>query len=194
MQIIPAILTNNTRELDELLRRIRDSHKFSRAQIDFIDGEFADNLTIKPSECDLIPYLPVKFDAHLMVVEKNIVEWSKLAEKMGFDRLIAQMESISSPEDYSELALDVHSPVRAIEQYLAKINYVVVMTIEPGFGGQKFDELALDKIRRLGQIRQIKRYNYKICVDGGVEKEHMAHLESLGVDEVAVGAKRVLTW
>ena len=194
MEIIPAILTNDAKELDELLRRIRDSHKYSRAQIDFIDGEFADNLTIKPSECDVIPYLPVRFDAHLMVVEKNIMEWSKLAGKMGFDRVIAQMESISNPEKFKCLALDVHSPVGAIEPYLEKVNYVVVMTVEPGFGGQKFDELALDKIRRLGQIRQIKGYKYKICVDGGVEKEHLEILERLGVDEVAVGVRRVLDW
>ena len=194
MEIVPAILTDDPLESEKLLREIRDSKKFKRVQIDFIDGEFADNLTIKPSECDLTPYLPVKFDAHLMVVEDNIVEWSKLAEKMGFDRIIAQMESISHPEDFSALALDVHSPVEAIKLYLPKLNYVVVMSVEPGFGGQEFVDKAITHVRELREIRVIEGDKYKICVDGGVDKEHLEILEKMGVDEVAVGAKRVLSW
>lgn len=194
MQIVPAILTDDVTELGELLRRIRDSGKFKRVQIDFIDGEFANNKTIRPSEYDLIPYLPLKFDAHLMVVEKNITEWSKLAEKMGFDRIIPQVESISRPEDFSALALDVHSPIEAIKLFLPKLDYVIVMSVEPGFGGQEFNEKTLDKIRQIGRIRRIKKYNFKICVDGGVEKEHLKILEEAGADEVAVGAKRVLLW
>ena len=194
MKIIPAILTDDPQELDRLLREIRDSKKFERVQIDFIDGEFAANRTFKPSECDLVPYLPLKFDAHLMIVEDNITEWSKLAEKMGFDRIIAQMESISHPEDFTALALDVHSPVAAIKPYLPKLEYVVVMSVEPGFGGQKFVNMAITHVRELREIREIGEHKYKICVDGGVDKEHLEILEKIGVDEVAVGAKRVLSW
>ncbi len=194
MIIVPAILTNDTYELDSLLRQVRDSKKFERVQIDFIDGEFANNKTIKPSECDLIPYLPLKFDAHLMVSENNIVEWSKLAEKMGFDRIISQMESISNPEEFENLAIDDNTPVEAVESYLAKLKCLVVMTVNPGFGNQEFETRLYDKIRQIGQIRQIGGYKFKICVDGGVEKEHLKILQELGVDEVAVGAKRVLGW
>lgn len=188
MEIVPAILTEDPLESDKLLREIRDSKKFGRVQIDFIDGEFAANRTFKPSECDLIPFLPLKFDAHLMIVEKNIIEWSKLAEKMGFDRIIAQMESISHPEDFTALALDVHSPVEAIKPYLPKLNYVVVMSVEPGFGGQEFVDKALV------HVKELKPCGVRICVDGGVDKEHLEILEKMGVDEVAVGAKRVLSW
>ncbi|MEK9200587.1 MAG: hypothetical protein AAB909_01290 [Patescibacteria group bacterium] len=194
MQIIPAILTNETQELDSLLRQIHDSKKFERVQIDFIDGEFANNKTIKPSECDLIPYLPLKFDAHLMVSENNIVEWSKLAASMGFERVIAQMESISEPGEYVAIAIDDDTPVEAVEKYLPNLDYLIIMTVDPGYGGQEFEKRVLDKIRQICHIRQIRQYKFKVCVDGGVEKEHLKTLEELGVDEVAVGAKRCLEW
>lgn len=195
MQIIPAILTNDTKELDGLLRQIRDSKKFSRVQIDFVDGEYAANKSVSVEECKSIrEYSDLKFDAHLMVTENNIGEWSKMAEKFGFDRIIAQVESISHPEDFTCLALDFHSPVAVVQPYLPQLDLVVVMSVEPGFGGQEFVEAAKQTVQELVKLRQEKKYNYKICVDGGIEKEHLPMLQNLGVDEVAVGAKRVLEW
>ena len=157
-------------------------------QIDFIDGEFAANRTIKPTECDLIPYLPLRFDAHLMVTENNVLEWSKAAEKMGFERVIPQLENISRPEEFSALALDLETSVEKIEPYLGNLDLVLVMSVKAGFGGQEFDEVVYEKIRAL------KKRGVRICVDGGVDQEHLPILENLGVDEVAVGAKRVLSW
>ncbi len=188
MQIIPAILTSNVQELDSLLRQIRDSQKFERVQIDFIDGKYANSLTIKPQDVDTIPYLPLKYDAHLMVVEDNILFYSKAAEKIGFDRVIAQMESISRPQDFSCLALDLETPIEKIEPYLKKLDLVVLLSVRAGQGGQEFDKRVLDKIKK------IAGRGVRICVDGGVEKEQLPLLENLRVDEVAVGAKRVLSW
>ncbi len=140
MEIVPAILTGNKRELEEWLQRLKEIRKFERVQIDFVDGEYANNLTIRPADVDLLPYLPMLFDAHLMVTEKNISVWSGEAVKVGFDRVIAQMESISDPENFKGLAMDVHSPTEAIEPYLPKLEAVMVMAVEPGFSGQEFDE------------------------------------------------------
>ena len=196
MQIIPAILTSDPLELDSLLRQVGDSKKYSRVQIDFVDGEYAANRTFKPMEADLIPYLPLKFDAHLMVTENNIMEWSLMAEKFGFERVIAQVEAISHPEEFSGLALDIHSPVRTIEPYLKKLKLVVVMAVEPGFGGQEFSDEVIKKIKRLSSLRDQSKskYKYEICVDGGIEQEHLPILQQAGADSVAVGVKRVLEW
>ena len=187
MDIIPAILTDNPQEMDEWLRQIRDSGRFERVQIDFIDGEYAANKTFKPMEVDVVPYSPLKFDAHLMVTENNIVEWSVMAQKFGFDRIIAQLESISRPQDFTCLALDLETPVERIEPYLNKLNLLVMMSVRAGQGGQKFDMRVMDKIKQIaGRVR--------ICIDGGIEKEHLSELSELGVDEVAVGVKRVISW
>lgn len=193
MLIIPAILTNDVTELDNLLRQIRDSKKYSRVQIDFVDGEFAKNLTIKPSDCDLIPYMPLKFDAHLMVKGDNVLFWGKVAEQMGFDRVIMQME-FGESDDYKCLGIDLDTPVETIQKRLKDLELVLLMSVRAGFGNQKFDVGALEKISYLSNLRNLRNLKFKICVDGGIEQEHLPILEKLGVDEVAVGAKRVLEW
>lgn len=193
MQIIPAILTSDPQELDVLLRRIGDSKKYSRVQIDFVDGEYANNKSVNAEECKMVKDYPgIKFDAHLMVVEKNLQSY--LNNLVDFDRIIVQMESISHPENYDCLALDIHSPIEAIKPYLPKLKLVNLMSIEPGFGGQEMDPEVLGKISYLRNLRNLGHLGFQICVDGGVEREHLPALRKLGVDEVAVGARRVLEW
>lgn len=187
-------MSKDPREARELLEKVMESGKFTRVQVDFIDGEYADNKTLKPDEVYLMPFLRMDFDAHLMVVEKNIKSWSGAAERAGFDRVIAQVESLAKPEEFKGLALDVHSPVAAVQPYLDKLEIVVMMAVEPGFGGQVFDKEVIKKIKRLNDLRKLMKYSYKICVDGGVEKEMLEELEKVGADEVAVGAGRVLSW
>ncbi|MDP1743272.1 MAG: hypothetical protein Q8L51_00625 [Candidatus Amesbacteria bacterium] len=184
MQIIPAILTNDPEEFENLMVRI--SHKYDRVQIDFIDGEYTNNKTILPSQVSSI----FKMDAHLMVVEKNLLKYLK--DRNKFDRVIVQMESISNPENFDCLALDIHSPIEAIKPYLAKLKLVNLMDIEPGEGGQKLDVRIFEKLSYLSNLRGLG--DFRISVDGGVEQEHLQKLESLGVDEVVVGASRVLSW
>lgn len=181
MKIIPAILTNNIDEFNDLMAGL--SPKYDRVQIDFIDGEYTNNKTLLPDQTNT----NLKMDAHLMVTEKNLSEYLKYVNK--FNRLIVQMESIASPEKYDCLALDIHSPIEAIKPYLEKLKYLNLMAIEPGFGGQ---ELDLRIFERVSYLRNLG--SFVIAVDGGVEKEHLQKLEDLGVDEVIVGAKRLLNW
>jgi ribulose-phosphate 3-epimerase len=194
MEIIPAILTSKVTDVRSILEEIRRAGKFKRVQIDFVDYGYNDCLSITPDEVNLKPYPDMDFDAHLMVTETNVGTYFKQAQKSGFDRIIAQAESISNPENFSGLALDIHSPIAAIKKYLEKLNVVIVMAVEPGLGGQIFDDRVFEKVRELSEIRRLNKFRYKICVDGGVEKEELRHLEKLGADEVAVGVRRVLKW
>ena len=194
MEIIPAVLTNDATKLNSLLRQIRDSKKYSRAQIDFVDGSFAKNLTIKPTECDLIPYLPLKFDAHLMVAGDNALFWGKTAEAVGFDRVIIQIEKTEEWKGFNCLALDLQTGVETIEPFLGDLRLILLMAVPAGRGGSEFNGLVMDKVRKLVETRAAKGYEYRICVDGGVEQEHVEMLAKMGVDEVAVGAERVLAW
>jgi pentose-5-phosphate-3-epimerase len=191
MEIIPAILTKDPFELDKLLRQIRDAKKFERVQVDFIDGQFAYNETIHPSQSDLIPYLPLKFDAHLMVNGDNNLFWGKECQAMGFERVYHQIESLSDqPDKYEYLAIDL--PTEDLEQHKKKLSQakgVILLAVKAGFQNQKFDDLVyakIDWLRNLGK--------FTICIDGGVEKEQLEKLTSLGVNEVAVGVSRVLSW
>lgn len=188
MKIIPAILTNDIEEFENFLARISQTRKYDRVQIDFVDGEFAASVSIKVERCKSIKDYPdIKFDAHLMVTQTNLETY--LSDLSGFDRIIVEMESISRPEDFDCLALDIHSPIEAIKPYLSNLKLVNLMSIEPGMGGQELIDLIFSKVSLLRPLG-----NFKIAVDGGVEQEHLAKLESLGVDEVVVGASRVLSW
>lgn len=193
MEIIPAILTDDPGEARELIMKVKESGKFARVQVDFVDGEYANNRTFLPGDILVSDYPELKFDAHLMVTQSNVERWANEAEVAGYERVIPQLESISEPGDYQSLAMDVHSPVTAIESYLKNLELVIVMAVEPGFGGQEFDTKAIEAIKRLSEIRTQSKFKYKICVDGGVQKEHLPLLEKAGADEAAVGARRILT-
>lgn len=186
MQIIPAILTNDPEEFANLLARI--SQKFDRVQIDFIDGEYATNKTVLPSQV----HSDLKMDAHLMIVEKNLQEYLK--DRNKFDRVIVQMESISNPENFDCLALDIHSPIESIKPYLPKLKLVNLMSIEPGFGGQELNSRIFEHVSYLSNLRHLNNLSFLISVDGGVEKEYIDRFEKSGTDEVVVGAARVLSW
>jgi pentose-5-phosphate-3-epimerase len=193
MEIIPAILTKDVVEAQVLMSELVRTKKVTRVQVDFIDGQFANNQTFKPSELDISQYYPIKFDAHFMVVEDNILIWSKVAEKVGYERIITQVESISNPEEYGGLALDIHSPTTAIKpEWYPNLDVVLLMAVEPGFGSQNFVLSVVDKAREMMRIREECGYKFKIMVDGGVHKQNLVKLEEVGVDEVVVGGRRFL--
>jgi len=194
MVIIPAILTSDAVEFETWMARVVADGRYGRVQVDFIDGEYVNNKSIRVEECKSVSKFGLKFDAHLMVVQSNIDKWAQEAKKAGFDRIIPQLESISYPENYRGLALDVHSPVESIKPYLGSLDVVVVMSVEPGFGGQEFVNEATEDIKKLSELRRVRGYKYEIGADGGIEKEHLKILEEAGADEAAVGARRVLEW
>ncbi len=192
MEIIPAILTKDPIELDHYLKIIRDRGKYQRVQVDFIDAEFAENETMHPVQSDLIPYLPLLFDAHLMVRGDNVLFWGKECEKMGFQRVYYQVESLVTP-DKEYLALDLESPIEKLGN-LKKISGMIVMSVKAGFSGQEFHPEIIKKVRDLSNLRRLSNLKFEICIDGGVEKEHLSMLEEAGADSVAVGVDRVLSW
>jgi pentose-5-phosphate-3-epimerase len=195
MYIIPAILTDDIYEGEQWLAAIKARGKFDRVQIDFIDGEYTTNKSLRVEEWKSISDYPeLKFDAHLMVTEKNLNYFQMEAVRLGFDRIMPQIESISCPEQFSGLALNLSSPVNAIERYLPKLGVVLVMGVEAGLGGQRMSDQVMEKIKRLSYLRTLGNLEFKVCVDGGVEQELLSELEKAGADEVAVGVKRVLEW
>lgn len=194
MELIPAVLTEDPMEARELIEQVQKTGKFARVQVDFVDGEYNTKMTFMPGDVLVSEFDKLKFDAHLMIVEKNMTRWVNEAEVAGYGRIIAQVESISRPETLSGLAMDVHSPVAAIEPYLANLEVVIVMAVEPGFGGQEFVIQAVENVKRLVELRKANKWTYRICVDGGIEQEHLEVLEKWGADEAAVGVRRVIKW
>ncbi len=197
MLIIPSILTQDPNEARELLKKAEEAG-VKRVQIDVVDGKFANNKTVDPVVFRNLE-TNILLDYHLMVDEP--INWVEKCLYAGADRIIAQIEKMTNQFEFLAkvqstgslvgLAIDITTPVNAIEEEIIKnLDVVLVMSVPAGFGSQKFDFKALDKIKKLNKIRKDDQSPFKICVDGGITKELTFRLENAGADEATVGGKR----
>lgn len=196
-EIIPAILTNNPKEFEEKTQAL--GGLVNRVQIDIVDGVFADNKTVSlEAVASVIKDLEtnISFDVHLMT--KDPVDWVERAAGAMAERIIGQIEMMSSQVEFIGkvtetgekvgLALDLPTPVSALDPaVLNNLDVVLVMSVKAGFGGQEFDEGAVEKIKQLDEIRVRDDTPFKICVDGGINEENIAKVRQAGADEVAIG-------
>lgn len=195
MEIIPSILTDNPAELRDMLDKAEGAVK--RVHIDIIDGVFVDNQTIDPSVLNDLEH-DLMLDFHLMVNEP--VKWVEKCARAGADRIIGQVEMMSSVADFIEavtetglslgLALDVDTDVNMLDKkLLTDVDVVLVMSVPAGFGGQKFHDSALQKIKTLTEIKKGDQTPFKICDDGGITLEKLDDLAMSGADEVVIGRR-----
>lgn len=202
VEIIPAILTDDLKEVEEKLKRIEEAAdlsgaKLHRVQIDIIDGEFVDNRTIDPSNIVGID-TNLSLDFHLMV--KEPINWVEKCANAGADRIIGQIEMMSSQVDfvgkvqetnlYVGLAVDIGSPISKLDAVvLTNVDVILLMAVKAGFGGQKFDKRVLDKIKELDEIRARDNTPFRICVDGGETEENIDETHFAGADEIVIGKR-----
>lgn len=195
IQIVPSILTDDPRELRELIARCEGV--VDRISIDIIDGKFADNKTIMPEALvDIETNLAI--DYQLMVVEP--IEWVERCVRGQADRIIGHIEQMTSQVDFVGkvqrvgrgigLALDLGTHVSHLDStILNDVDVVLVMSVSAGFGGQKFDEKVIDKIKELDEIRSRDDTPFKIHDDGGVTFDKIDDTRLAGVDEVSIGRR-----
>jgi ribulose-phosphate 3-epimerase len=195
LTIIPSILTNNFNDFKEKLSFCEGV--VDRVQIDVVDGVFADNRTIDPSLIGNLD-IEINLDFHLMVKEPT--SWVEKCANAGADRIIAQIEMMDSQIDFVGkvqslglgvgLAINLKTPVSKLNPViLTNLDMVLVMTVEAGFGGQKFHPEVLEKVSQLDEIRARDNTPYKICVDGGETKEVIDDTRMAGADEVIFGGR-----
>lgn len=148
--------------------------------IDVMDGIFVPNKTMEYSE--IKTYLEnqkTKLDVHLMVkeIKKYIDEYSNLQpEYITFhyeatDEPIKIINYIKEKNIKAGLSIKPNTKVEEIKHLLKEVDLVLIMSVEPGFGGQTFIESSTKKIEELSNLRKINKYNYQIEVDGGINKE-----------------------
>lgn len=195
VEVIPAILTADRQELTRLVGEARGRTK--RLQVDIVDGVFADNKTVGPSAIESVD-TALLIDFHLMV--KEPIDWVEKCVSAGADRVIGQIEMMEDQVKFVEkvqeagvevgLAIDLETSVSELDSIiLNELDVILVMSVPAGFGGQKFDKTAIDKIRELDQIRQQGMTHFRICVDGGVTENIFRKLETAGADEVSMGRR-----
>ena len=180
IQISPSILSADFSQLGNEIKRLEEAGA-DLIHVDVMDGHFVPNLTIGPPVIKALKkYCTIKFDVHLMIspVHKYIEAYAEA----GSDIITIHPEttadlsaSISKIKKFKKkvgLSLNPETKVDVIKNYLNQIDLVLIMSVNPGFGGQKFMPEVLDKIKELKNIQKIQNIDFDIEIDGGINFEN----------------------
>lgn len=201
MNLYPAILTGSNKEAQQQVMWIASYSKIRTVQVDIIDGQFVENVTITPSDLPMIDFGELSIDLHLMAEEPLDFVYEALEHKdvLSIRSIIAQVERMSSQVDYVEtvqkngwqvgFSLDAFTPFDAIDEASwDAVDIVQLMGIEAGFQGQEFRPATLENIKNLVAIREQLGRNFEIIIDGGVKPDVVQKIEAAGADSVVVGS------
>ena len=195
IQISPSILSADFSKLGDDIKRLEDSGA-DMIHVDVMDGHFVPNLTIGPPVIkSLRKYTKLPFDVHLMIdpVHKYIKDYSDAgADIITFHPEATKniLETINLIKSFNKkvgISLNPDTKVSAAEEHLDKIDLILIMSVHPGFGGQKFINGVVKKIEDLDKIRKEKKLNFKIEIDGGINFETSKVAINAGVDILVSG-------
>jgi ribulose-phosphate 3-epimerase len=193
----PSLLSADFSNLSAALKQIEEKGG-GFVHIDVMDGQFVPQITYgQPVIKSIRPLTKLPFDVHLMV-EKPETMVDSFAEA-GADLITFHYESTVHVnrlvhhihDDLAKkagIAIVPSTPVAALSEILECVDLVLVMTVNPGFGGQKLIPSCVEKIKLLEQIRREKKYSYLISVDGGVNDKTVGQVVSAGADVVVSGS------
>ncbi|MBO0457727.1 ribulose-phosphate 3-epimerase [Enterococcus hulanensis] len=164
--------------------------------IDIMDGSYVENLTYGPSfinDLKSITKVPIEVHLELYSPEKYIESFANA----GTDRLIVQRDSCVNPlrvlrkikefNMQAGVALNPGDDIGMLKHLLPYIDFIVIMSVEPGFGGQPFEASCFEKIIELKEIMQRNGLSCPIFVDGGIDRINAEQLVSVGVDTLIIG-------
>lgn len=192
-QVVPSLLSADFTRLKDCIRIVEKAGA-QRLHLDVMDGHFVPNITIGPFIIEAIRRTTtLHLETHLMIT--NADRFLKQFVDAGSDTVIIHVESdralhtdlraIKELGAKAGLVLNPQTEFEKIEPYLDEIDHLLVMTVNPGFGGQQMIVGALEKVRR-AQVWQ-ERYGFLIEVDGGVNQETIALAASAGADLLVAG-------
>ncbi len=180
IQISPSILSADFSQLANEIKRLEDGGA-DMIHVDVMDGHFVPNLTIGPPVIkSLKKHSSILFDVHLMI--SPVHKYIKAYADAGADIITIHPEatdninsSISLIKDLNKkvgVSLNPETKVDLITEHLDKIDLVLIMSVNPGFGGQKFMPEVLSKVEELKNLRTAKNLDFDIEIDGGINFEN----------------------
>jgi len=195
IEIAPSILASNFARLGEEIRKVEQGGA-DLIHVDVMDGQFVPNISIGvPVVESLSKATQLPLEAHLMIVqpEEYIEEFVKAGASrvlihqeatVHLDRALSMIRELGAE---SGAVINPATPVAMLSDVLDKVDTVLVMSVNPGFGGQKFIPNAFEKIRQLNQLRARYNASFRIEVDGGVDAENVAELAQAGANTFVAG-------
>ena len=195
IQISPSILSADFSKLGDDIKRLEENGA-DMIHVDVMDGHFVPNLTIGPPVIkSLRKYTNLPFDVHLMIdpVHKFIKDYSDAgADIITFhpeatENILETIKLIRSLGKKVGISLNPNTEIKAAINYLDKIDLILIMSVYPGFGGQKFISSVVQKIKDLDKIRNERNLSFKIEIDGGINFETSKIAIEAGVDILVSG-------
>lgn len=194
MKVSPSILSVKDQDFKHAINLL-EQLDVPYLHLDVMDGIFVPNITYDAKKVKAIKEMTsLKLDTHLMV--KNPEDVIDSYTEAGSDIITVHIEATSKLDEIITklkkanikcgISLKPNTPVDLILPYIDKIDLVLVMSVEPGFGGQKFIESTIDKVKALSDIRK-STHSFIIEVDGGINVDNAVKLKEVGADLIVVG-------
>lgn len=196
VKIAPSILSANFSKLGEEIIAVEKGGA-DYIHIDVMDGHFVPNITIGPLIVEAIrPITKLPLDVHLMI--ENPDQYIEAFAKAGADYITVHVEacrhlhrtiqSIKAQGVKAGVVLNPATPIESIQHIIADVEMVLLMSVNPGFGGQKFIPEVLPKIRKVRELAEQKGLNLEIEIDGGVNQETAKLCIEAGADVLVAGS------
>src|SRR6202171_5310292 len=195
VEILPSILAADFARLGEEIAGVEQAGA-SILHVDIMDGHFVPNLTLGPPVVkSLRKVTRLKLDLHLMITDPD--RYAPVFIEAGADQISVQQEAcphldrtlhmIQNEGAKAGVVINPATPVSMLDEVLEVADFVLVMSVNPGFGGQEFIPRTLEKVRRLDRKRQELRIPLRIEIDGGITPDNVGDAVRAGCDWIVTG-------
>ena len=195
IKISPSILSADFSILGNEIKRLKKA-KADLIHVDVMDGHFVPNLTIGPPVIkELKKHSKIPFDVHLMIspVHRYIKDYALAGADIitihpeATKNVGSSINLIKKLKKKVGLSLNPNSKIEIISKYLANIDLVLIMSVHPGFGGQKFIPKVLEKIKKLKKLKDKRKLRFDIEVDGGINFSNSKIVKDAGANILVSG-------